>query len=218
MVFRYILCTLHQLNKLRSRQCCKGHKRLLTKSEASFVLTFLMCAHKCSVYVQGSYPLVLCLNPKRALTNAVFYQYRKQLSKSGLRGKLRGKSSLKKLEIAGSKGKISARFIYWELRLLVDHVNVREITSLGWLFKSRRVFRKCFGYFLNIKKNLDYFLEYFLKILIVFKKLIFEKLLNPNRARGFATSDVLKFCHVLYIGISSGQNSDLHRSNGRGVT
>ena len=37
-------------------------------------------------------------------------------------------------------------------------------------------------YFLNIKKNLNYFLGYFLKILIIFKKLIFKKLLNPNRA------------------------------------
>mgnify|MGYP004717018337 CR=1 FL=1 len=40
-------------------------------------------------------------------------------------------------------------------------------------------------YFLNIKKNLNYFLEYFLKILIIFKKLIFKKLLNPNKAKVF---------------------------------
>ena len=45
------------------------------------------------------------------------------------------------------------------------------------------------GYFLNNLKNLDYFLEYlleyFFKIFIVFEKLIFEKLVNPNRAKYF---------------------------------
>ena len=38
------------------------------------------------------------------------------------------------------------------------------------------------GYFLNIKKNLDYISEYLLKFFIVFEKLIFEKLMDPNRA------------------------------------
>ena len=43
------------------------------------------------------------------------------------------------------------------------------------------------GYFLNIKKKLDYFLEYILllgyllKIFIVFEKLIFEKLKDPTK-------------------------------------